>query len=125
MVQRDEIKLTHFFVRAFIPHHGYYPLKQVSEHTKVDFTPFLVPLKLVLYPDLPPAPLLQTKSYRNVCSPPAPSPTLLPPINPAITTSWYKFWFLPLSRSVRNIWFQPIYARSFSIKYLPYMFSSC
>ncbi|KAI9246388.1 hypothetical protein EDC94DRAFT_529636, partial [Helicostylum pulchrum] len=62
LVQRDEIKLTRFFVRSFISHQyssqGYYPFTQVSDHTKVNFTPFLVPLKLALNPNIPPVPLL-------------------------------------------------------------------
>lgn len=116
MVQHNEIKLAHFFFRAFIPSQysnlGYFPFEQVLDHKQVDFTPFSIPLELALDPALPSIQLLQTSGYRNRCSGSSPPPTLLPPpMNPDISISWNEFWALSLSHAVRNIWFRLLHRK--------------
>ncbi|KAI8085621.1 hypothetical protein BDF21DRAFT_320680, partial [Thamnidium elegans] len=86
------------------------PFTQVTDHTRVDFTPLLFSLQLTLDPDCANrvhSETLRTKTYRQACSPPPPPPALLPPpLHPDTSVPWLEFWSLPISHVVRNIWYR-------------------
>lgn len=110
-VSQNEVKLSTFFVRTFIPPHyaalGTHAFTPVSDHSVIDLSPFLMALHFKRKPGMGRSTLLNTKKFRSICSSPNTRKAILPPpFSPRLSPPWSDFWDLPLSHSCRNIWYR-------------------